>query len=106
MIRHAAPAPRTVIGPLGERMRACDLPSPETSRWVARRKAEVVIAAAGGLLSEREACDRYHLSLEELAAWRCALEREGLSGLKARSVQENRRGHALHRRSKLAETPL
>ena len=34
------------------------LPPPGTKRWVIRRKAEVVAAVRGGLLSLEEACSR------------------------------------------------
>jgi Protein of unknown function (DUF1153) len=50
-----------IIGPDGRRLTLADLPS----RWVIRRKAEVVAAVRGGLLSLQEACSRYALNLEE-----------------------------------------
>lgn len=53
-------------------------------RWVARRKAEVVAAVCGGLLSLEEACRRYALSVEEFQSWQKALDRDGLDGLKVR----------------------
>lgn len=37
------------------------LPPADTVRWVARRKAEVVTAVHSGMLSMREACQRYKL---------------------------------------------
>ncbi len=43
--------PAQVIGPLGEPLSLADLPSPKTKRWVVRRKAEVVAAVNGGLLT-------------------------------------------------------
>ncbi|MEO1294108.1 MAG: DUF1153 domain-containing protein, partial [Pseudomonadota bacterium] len=46
------------IGPDGERMTLADLPSPETRRWVPRRKAKVVAAIEGGLISEAAALER------------------------------------------------
>lgn len=93
------PRPQAVTGPLGERMTRADLPAPSTSRWVARRKAEVVSAVKGGLLSIREACERYDLSLEEFASWERAIEREGLSGLRASRAQYHRDRSALKSRS-------
>ena len=45
------------------------LPSPDTVRWVARRKAEVVLAVSIGLLTTNEACTRYNLSVDEFASW-------------------------------------
>jgi len=64
-----------------------DLPSPDTKRWVARRKAEVVCAVKGGLLSLPEACRRYGLSVEEFEAWRRSIERHGVKGLRATRAQ-------------------
>jgi len=83
----------SVVGPLGEKLSKADLPPPDTSRWVVRRKAQVVAAVNGGLLSVREACQRYDLTLEELASWQHAIEREGMSGLRATRMQHHRSGH-------------
>jgi Protein of unknown function (DUF1153) len=63
------------------------LPSPETKRWSSRRKAAVVVAMRSGLLSRREACVRYMLALEELAAWEAALDQNGVPGLRATRLQ-------------------
>jgi CheY-like chemotaxis protein len=63
---------------------ACpDLPPPNTSRWVARRKAQVIDAIQLGRLSIEEACRLYRLTVEELAGWQRAFLRHGLNGLKA-----------------------
>ena len=60
------PRPRKhVIGPDGSPLTIADLPAPGTTRWVIRRKAEVVAAVRGGLLSLEEACQRYMLTVEE-----------------------------------------
>jgi len=58
-----------------------------------RRKAEVVAAVDGGLLTIAEACNRYGLTLEELASWQRAVEREGMAGLRATRVQHYRHLH-------------
>lgn len=79
----------TVIGPLGEQLTLQSLPAP-TERWTCRRKAEVVAAVNGGLLTIDEACGRYRMSVEELASWMRAEERMGMPGLRATRVQENR----------------
>ena len=84
---------KAVIGPLGEVLSKDSLPPPETSRWVVRRKAEVVAAVNGGLLSIAEACERYGLTLEELASWQRAIDREGMPGLRATRVQHYRQTH-------------
>jgi hypothetical protein len=59
----------SVRGPDGAPLYLNDLPPASTRRWVARRKAEVVAAVRGGLLSLDEACRRYALSAEEFSAW-------------------------------------
>lgn len=82
--------PSAVTGPLGQKMTRSDLPPCNTSRWIARRKAEVVAAVNGGLLSISEACERYQLSLEEFASWQRAVDREGLSGLRVSRAQYHR----------------
>ena len=78
------PAPRSasVIGPDGQLLNLGNLPAPGMRRWVARRKAEVVTAVAGGILSIGDACARYGLSLEEFMAWEDGLHRHGLLGLR------------------------
>jgi hypothetical protein len=63
--------------------RLATLPSPDTQRWVARRKAEVVNAVEAGLLPLDEALCRYRLTIEEFATWQRGLLRHGLGGLKA-----------------------
>ncbi len=82
--------PASVIGPAGKPLTIDDLPPPNTERWVIRRKAEVVAAVRGGLLSIDEACHRYTLSVEEFLSWQRAIEAHGLPGLRATRVQEYR----------------
>jgi hypothetical protein len=79
--------PMQVIGPLGEPLTLDSLPPPSTTRWVVRRKAEVVSAVNGGLLSVDEACARYGLSLEEFASWQRAVDRSGMPGLRVTRIQ-------------------
>jgi hypothetical protein len=79
-----------VIGPDGSPLTIADLPPPNTKRWVIRRKAEVVAAVRGGLLSLEDACNRYSLTLEEFLAWQRAIERHGMPGLRATRVQQYR----------------
>lgn len=86
-IETRAPRPAQVIGPLGEPLTLDSLPPPSTSRWVVRRKAEVVAAVNGGLLSVDEACQRYTLSLEEFASWQRAVDRSGMPGLRVTRIQ-------------------
>jgi Protein of unknown function (DUF1153) len=76
-----------VIGPHGNRLTLADLPSPSTKRWVIRRKAEVVAAVRGGLLSREEACSRYALNYDEFLSWEHRLDRFGLAGLSTMRTQ-------------------
>ena len=82
--------PASVIGPLGDILTLESLPPRDTTRWVARRKAEIVAAVDGGLLTIDEVLMRYRLSLEEFISWRRALDQAGISGLKVSSAQRSR----------------
>jgi hypothetical protein len=64
-----------------------DLPAPNTKRWVIRRKAEVIAAVRGGLLSLEEACSRYRLSSEEVLAWQYCFDYFGVAGLRTTRAQ-------------------
>src|SRR5262245_1595208 len=75
-----------VIGPFGP-LTIADLPSPETRRWSIRRKAEVIAAVRGGLLSLEEACGRYALGIEEFLSWEYCIDRYGPAGLRATLTQ-------------------
>jgi hypothetical protein len=77
----AGDLPGDFSGPLAE------LPSPDTKRWVVRRKAVVVHAVRDGSISLQEACRRYRLSVEEFLAWQRAIERYGIPGLRATRLQ-------------------
>jgi hypothetical protein len=79
-----------VVGPSGEVLSKDDLPPSDTTRWVAKRKAQVAAAVNGGLLSIAEACDRYDLTLEELSSWQRSLEKGGMAGLKVSRLQHLR----------------
>ncbi len=82
--------PDMVIGPLGEPLTLATLPTPDTTRWVVRRKAEVVAAVNGGLLTIDEVCERYRLTLEEFASWQRAVDRSGMHGLRVTRIQHYR----------------
>ena len=84
------------LGPDGTTLTLPDLPSPDTRRWVCRKKAQVVAAVRGGLLTLGEACERYALSIEEFVSWEQAIEEFGIEGLRATHAQEyrNKEHHA------------
>ena len=67
-----------------------DLPSPDTKRWVVKRKALVVAGVNAGIITEDEACERYDISHEEFASWRDLIEKHGIYGLRATRVQDYR----------------
>lgn len=75
-----------VIGPDGERMTLTDLPPASTQRWVPRRKARVVAAVEGGLITQEEATSLYSISDEEFDIWRQTLSRHGMRGLRVTQI--------------------
>jgi hypothetical protein len=79
-----------VTGPDGSPLTIADLPPPGTNRWVVRRKAEVIAAVRGGLLSLDEACSRYMLTLDEFLSWQRSLDQHGLAGLRSTRTQQYR----------------
>ncbi len=79
-----------VMGPDGNPLSLEDLPPTSTTRWVIRRKAEVVAAVRGGLLTLEDACKRYKLTVEEFESWKKAIERHGLAGLRTTRIQQYR----------------
>ena len=84
------PRVKYVIGPDGSPLTIADLPPTNTRRWVIRRKAEVVAAVRGGLLSLEEACERYTLTVDEFLSWQRSIDRYGMPGLRATRVQDYR----------------
>jgi transposase len=63
-----------------------ELPPPNTTRWVPRRKAAVVMAVSRGMISLEEVCHRYQMSEEEFLTWQRAFETYGVKGLHATSL--------------------
>jgi hypothetical protein len=84
------PRVKYVIGPDGSPLTIADLPPPGTHRWVIRRKAEVVAAVRGGLLSLEDACSRYTLTTEEFLGWQMSIDQHGLAGLRTTRIQHYR----------------
>lgn len=80
----------SVRGPDGRPLTLLDLPKPGITRWVTRRKAEVVAAVSGGLLTEEEALRRYDLSEEEFSCWRALYSKHGRKGLRTTRLQQYR----------------
>ena len=84
------PRVKYVIGPDGSPLTVADLPPSNTRRWVIRRKAEVVAAVRGGLLSLDEACSRYTLTVDEFLSWQVSIDQFGLPGLRTTRIQQYR----------------
>jgi hypothetical protein len=84
------PRVKYVIGPDGSPLTVADLPPTNTRRWVIRRKAEVVAAVRGGLLSLEEACKRYALTMDEFLSWQASIDEHGLAGLRTTRIQQYR----------------
>jgi hypothetical protein len=82
--------PRAVKLPDGSILTRADLPPEKTRRWVASRKAIVVKAVEFGLITMKEAMERYALSEEEFDGWRRAVHRHGLDALKVTALQRYR----------------
>ena len=62
------------------------LPSPETERWTAVRKAAVINGVRRGLLTIEQACERYQLSIDEYRAWERDFDSHGKAGLRSTRV--------------------
>jgi hypothetical protein len=86
----ARPKSKYVMGPDGSPLTLANLPAPNTKRWVVRRKAEVIAAVRGGLLSIEEASTRYKLTVDELLSWQSSFDQHGLAGLRTTRLQHYR----------------
>ena len=70
------------------------VPPVTTTRWVARRKAQVVAAVQAGLFTIDEACQLYGLTLEEFLGWQRAIRESGVRGLR---ITKGRPNHHVER---------
>jgi Protein of unknown function (DUF1153) len=103
MMEYHNSRPARIIGPIGEVLTRDNLPPRDTTRWVASRKAQVVAAVGGGLITIEEAMARYNLSLEEFFSWQRALDRGGVSGLRVAAGQRSRAERHRHAGSRQLE---
>ena len=105
MAHYPKPTLKFVRRPDGTLLTPGSLPPTDLRRWVMRRKADIVMAVRGGILSIEAACARYDLSREEYLAWQKAFDKfgiKGLSGKREHELQKLRRAEkALRHRSKL-----
>ncbi|MGP9790283.1 CtrA inhibitor SciP [Roseinatronobacter sp. NSM] len=82
--------PRAVTLPDGRVLTLADLPPANTRRWVASRKALVVLAVQYGLMARKTILERYDLSDEEFDLWETAVSQHGVDALKVTSLQKYR----------------
>jgi len=75
------------IGPTGKLLTLKDLPHPDTTRWIPRRKAELVAAVRGGLISIEYVSEHYRISEEEFLSWVESVDKHGVRGLRATRQQ-------------------
>lgn len=90
-MRHENPCKtRHVVGLDGRPLTLDNIPPADIRRWTMRRKAEVVLAVHGGLITPSTACERYCMSIEELWSWDWLIVRHGVRGLRVTRLQEYR----------------
>ncbi len=83
--------PNGLVGPCGETLTLDNLPAADTTRrWTMQRKAQVITAIRGSLITKEEACERCGISAEELSSWETLLDRHGLSALQTTTLQKYR----------------
>ena len=82
--------PAYVILPNGRKFTRSDLPPKATKRWVASRKATVILGVETGLITMAEACEIYGLSKEEFDEWYQAIRKHGFGALKATKLKNYR----------------
>ena len=81
-----------IIGPNGDVITLRDLPSPSTTRWVIRRKAEVVLAVHCGHADPRGRVQALPPDRRGIPSWKTAIERHGLLALRTTQLQQYRHG--------------
>jgi hypothetical protein len=74
--------PKQVPGLSGSVLTMDDLPPPNAKRWLPPRKATIVCAVRGGLITLEELVDRYGITHEEFLSWERLLDEHGLLGLR------------------------
>ena len=82
--------PNTIPGPDGHPLAVWDLPLLHERRWTPLRKARVVVAVRGGLISADEVRRRYDLTMEELEIWQREFESDGIKGLRVTCIKRHR----------------
>ena len=73
---------KVAVGLRGNVIAPYDLLPAHGGRWTPQRKADLIAAILGGVITLDEAKARYALTTEELSEWRRGLAAAGVSGLK------------------------
>ncbi len=73
--------------PDGRKISSSDLPPVSTTRWVAKRKLQIVQAVSAGLITAEKVCERYGVSDDELKEWCAAMAMHGAGALQATKLQ-------------------
>ena len=86
-LKELSSRPRVAKLPDGQILSVADLPHANLSRWTASRKLVVVRSVVYGLLTQREALERYGLSEEEFTSWIKHFLDHGHDGLKCTKLK-------------------
>ena len=86
-----AKQPEAIPGPDGLPLTVWDLPLSHDRRWTPLRKARIVVAVRGGLISAEEVRRRYELSMEELEIWQREFDSDGIKGLRVTRIKRHQR---------------
>lgn len=81
------------VGPHGSTLTAANLPPPNTRRWVPSRKATVIHAVRGNVISKQKAMEMYNISAKEFAEWEVWYDKYGMAGLRVTHIQDHRPAH-------------
>ena len=84
-----AKQPEAIPGPDGNPLTVWDLPLLHEQRWTPLRKARVVVAVRGGLISADEVRNRYKLTAEELEIWQREFDNNGVKGLRVTRIKRH-----------------
>jgi DNA-binding response OmpR family regulator len=77
---------QVVKAPNGDVITPVNLPN-QKARWVIGRKATLVAAIRGGIISTEEASARYGISSSELDSWKQSFDQDGMVGLKVTKMR-------------------
>ena len=83
--RYAGPDASSDAGHI--EMAGLPLPPPWSKRWSPQKKAAVVAAVRGRILTVDEVCEQYEVSVEEYLAWQHGIDLFGLMGLRLNTPQ-------------------